>query len=117
MRHGSYQFPSGSWGLALLALRLSSACALALVFPADPAVGAPLHALCLLFAAALLVGVATPYCAVAGILTLIFCVVLGATFWSGLAWGGVLAALALLGAGAWSLDARLFGKRVIRING
>ncbi len=90
---------------------------MALVFPTNPAVGAGLHALCLLLAAAVLIGVATSLCAIAGIALLIGCAMLGGTLWSGLAWSGVLAALALLGGGAWSLDARLFGKRVIRISG
>jgi len=117
MWHGSHRFPSGSWGFALLLLRLSAACAAALIFPVDPGVSSTLHALCLLFAAGLLVGIATPLCAIGSILLLLGCGVAHWSIWHALAWGGVLVALALLGGGAWSLDARLFGKRVIRING
>jgi len=117
MWHGSRKFPSGSSGFALLALRLSSACAMALLLPADPSMTAGTHALCLLLGAAMMFGIATPLSAMAGVGLIIGCGMPGGTAWVGLAWGGVFIALALLGAGAWSFDALLFGKRVIRISG
>jgi hypothetical protein len=107
-------FPTGLPGLALLLLRVSVAVAAVLsIYAAD----APhwLQASAMLVAAGLLAGYLTPF--VAG-----FAIVLQALIWFGAGldtttWAAVVSldaiALALVGPGAYSVDAYLFGRRVV----
>ena len=104
-------FPAGGPGAALLLLRLSVAATLVLDVAGH---AAPLEFWgALLLVALLCIGFATP---VASVLACVFQV---AVFAMGPANGRVLVpaldavALALLGPGAWSVDARMFGRRVI----
>jgi putative oxidoreductase len=108
--HSSY--PDGVQGIALLILRLCNAAAAFAVFPRPDA--APLIA-----AALLITGLGTRY-----VSFLLGCAAAWGAFASpgmpalaliGQAGGSI--ALTLLGAGAWSLDARLFGRRVIHLGG
>ena len=97
--------PAGAPGVALVLLR-PALCAAVLTLPTAPAGWlqlAPLAAACLL-----LVGVWTPRAAVA---LLLMMGVHAASHW---AWLPLPVALLLLGPGAYSLDARRFGRRVLR---
>ena len=116
MKRGLLTFPDGWSGLALLALRLS----LAGVLAAAPIVAALPPWAPLVFdvlGLALLIGAFTHVAA-----TVSAACLAGAGAMAGSAGGLVLAlhgldaaALALLGAGAYSIDARLFGRRVITL--
>jgi uncharacterized membrane protein YphA (DoxX/SURF4 family) len=71
---------------------------------------------CFLFGIALLiwVGLWTPFAAVAGAAIQIFLIFFTHRFdLSLLVFGAVVLSLAMLGPGAWSLDARLFGRKRI----
>ncbi len=116
MKRGLLTFPDGWSGLALLILRLSLAGVLASapLFAALPS-WAPLGTDVL--GLALLIGALTRVAASMSAVCL-----LGAGAVAGGAAGVILAlhgldaaALALLGAGAYSTDARLFGRRVITL--
>ncbi len=106
-------FPEGGPGAGLLLLRLSVACSLLL----HPSGGPLTHAVLVLPAIGLCLGLLTPLLAViCGLFSLYdFMVMGGAT----LPEAGVellaAGALALLGPGALSLDAWLFGRRVITL--
>jgi hypothetical protein len=107
-------FPTGLPGLALLLLRVSVAIAAVLsIYAAD----APhwLQGSAILVAAGLLAGYLTPF--VAG-----FAIVLQVLIWFGAGfdtttWAAVVSldaiALTLVGPGAYSVDAYLFGRRVV----
>lgn len=111
-------FPVGLPGIGLVWLRLAAAFSLCLATQSTrarlPVVAWLLEALCFL----LIIGLATPVlaacCAIAGAYALIRS--------GGAAWpcaGIVIAAaiaLALLGPGAYSVDARLFGRRSVVLN-
>lgn len=112
-------FPGGPRGAALLLLRISAASLMALgaATPGDPPAWS--RAGMLVVAAALLAGICTRLAA--GI-----CAILAAAAF--IRTGGTLswltglqalnaAALAILGGGAYSIDARLFGRRVIDLDG
>ncbi|OJH40638.1 hypothetical protein [Cystobacter ferrugineus] len=106
-------FPDGGPGAGLLLLRLSVA--LSLLF--YPSGGPLMHAMLALSAAGLCLGVLTPPLAVVCCLFSFydFMVMDGAT----LPEAGIklfaAGALALLGPGAHSVDARLFGRRVVTL--
>ncbi|MHC1669714.1 hypothetical protein ACODUO_11135 [Stenotrophomonas maltophilia] len=95
-------FPDRGPGAGLLWLRLCVVAALC-VRPAD---AGWLTAACLLVALSLLLGVLTPLSALLAVPCL---------FWQSVPWALALLPLALLalGPGAYSLDARLFGRRVL----
>jgi hypothetical protein len=105
-------FPNGLPGIALFILRLSVTVALL------PEVRAQQHAITgvtIILSAALCAGVLTPICAVAALAThiAVWCVLGPPNI--GVAAMVVLdiAALALLGPGAYSVDSRRFGRRTI----
>ncbi len=107
-------FPSGPRGAALLLLRLSAASlvvlgAVRLPLPAWSAAGLILVAL------ALLVGLCTrPAALICAALAIVAVFQIGGTpSWLMSLNALNAAALAILGAGAYSIDARLFGRRVI----
>lgn len=111
-------FPVGLPGIGLLCLRLTAAFSLCLATQTMrarfPAMAWLLEALCF----ALLIGLATPVLAVC-------CAVAGVYAWTsygGAAWpcAGIsiptAIALAFLGPGAYSADARLFGRKSVVLN-
>lgn len=111
-------FPAGLPGIGLACLRLATAFSLSLVMPLAP-VRFPLAAWSLeALGFLLLIGMATPAlavcCAFAGAYALFRS--------SGAAWPCVsivisaATALALLGPGAYSVDARLFGRKSVVLN-
>ncbi|HZF30910.1 MAG TPA: hypothetical protein VE907_17475 [Gammaproteobacteria bacterium] len=109
-------FPHGLPGLALLLLRASAAIALgAENYSHRQSLSLWIQITAILISVALSVGYLTPIVAVAGL-------VLEALIWSdvgaGTAAGVAIVALdaialALLGPGAYSVDSRLFGRRVV----
>lgn len=111
-------FPVGLPGIGLLCLRLTAAFALCLATQSArsrfPAMAWLLEALCF----SLIIGLATPViaacCALAGAYALIHS---GGAAWScaGISIPVALA-LALLGPGAYSADARLFGRKSVVLN-
>lgn len=113
-------FPQGGPGIALLILRISVA-AIFVMNTADgpgPPPGRLLIAGALVVAISLLIGFLTPYLSVVVCATAIVRLLLGANPNSTMAaifLASILDAIALmlLGPGAYSLDARLFGRRVI----
>ena len=112
-------FPTGAAGIALFALRFSVAITLVVNETLTSAVAIPIWAvpvLCLL-GLFLCLGLLTPYCA------LLNCLVGLATFpfagtHNGFHFGLSIvdsAILAVLGPGAYSADARLFGRRILTV--
>jgi hypothetical protein len=114
------RYPDGLFGVALLLLRLSYAAialpALAHLSPA-PSITVPIG----LGAAAIALALILGFGARAAALLLAVALAIGigraqgelAWFLTGCAGGAV--ALVLLGPGAWSIDAHLYGRRVIRL--
>lgn len=109
-------FPQGLPGAGLLVLRLSlaPAVAAAILLLAAPAW---VEAGVLALASAILFGVYTQPAALAGAA---LCVVVTFSVDGGLGWAAVviglnLIALAMIGPGAYSIDARLFGRKVIKL--
>ena len=111
-------FPGGSAGRALLLLRLCNAllCAVALKYLPD--VPTWLVVVVLVVATFQIVGLLTPFTAiVCAIAATAAGVRLGGALGSVVALHALSAiALATLGAGAYSVDARLFGRRVISLD-
>jgi uncharacterized membrane protein YphA (DoxX/SURF4 family) len=109
-------FPTGSSGGALVVLRIALALALAasaqMHFPDWLAIGA------IILAVMILGGVFTRFAAVLGaVFSAIFWLKIGGSLGSAAALLGLCAiALAMLGAGGYSIDARLFGRRVIDLD-
>ncbi len=110
-------FPAGTPGIALFLLRLASAAALLESDWRHPLFtsGAVTLVICGLLSVALCLGILTPYAA-----TLSCLVELGLLIRSGTQPGLPVvisimntAALGLLGPGAYSLDSRIFGRRII----
>jgi len=114
-------FASGAPGLGLLLLRLAAGIGLAadgvLALRGAPSFGlALLHVLTISIGLLLLVGLWTP---IAGTMLAILALLHASLHldnpWTCVLMGILGAALALLGPGAWSIDARLFGWKRIRI--
>ncbi len=108
-------FPGGFRGAALLLLRISAASLMALGVARLHDLAAWSAAGMLLVAAALVAGICTRLAAVicALLVTAAFIRIGGALSWLMGLQALNAAALAILGAGAYSIDARLFGRRVI----
>ena len=110
-------FPDGQPGAALLLLRLSLAGILAFhgsaFWQGPPAVGVTL--ICGAIGALLAIGLFTPFVAIAGAiggaLALFFCN--GGDSVAACFLLVVMVALGMLGAGAYSLDARMYGRREV----
>lgn len=127
--HGGYRltvpklilrYPDGLFGVALLLLRLSYAAvafpALARLWPA-PSVTVPMG----LGAAAIALALVSGFGARAAALLLAAVLAIGIgsargdLIWFLIGCTGGAVALVLLGPGAWSIDAHLYGRRVIRL--
>jgi hypothetical protein len=110
-------FPAGAAGVVLLCIRLSVSAMLLIVTIAKNTICTNWTSLiCVPLAFSLCLGVLTPFACVLSCLAELSC-------FSGLSWidiGNqsflllVTASLAVLGPGAYSLDARWFGRRVIK---
>ena len=113
------RFPDGAAGAALLVIRIAQAATSLTVL-----LGAPKQELLLTIVAVIasMLLVAGLFVRPTALVLAVMCV-LAASSWHGAARCVLLGhacsdlALALLGAGAYSLDARLFGRRVIDLNG
>lgn len=114
MQHLFSMFPAGPAGVGLALLRV--ACAMQLAVAVSGQSPAWLTVIGAIAAATLVLGVLTQGVALAGVVVLLFDVVCcDRAFGIATAAQGIdLLALALLGAGAYSIDARLFGRRVIQ---
>jgi uncharacterized membrane protein YphA (DoxX/SURF4 family) len=128
-RHGSYRlkvpklilrYPDGLFGVALLLLRLSYAAiafpALARLWPA-PSVTVPMGLGAATIALALVSGFGARAAALllAAVLAIGIDSARGDLTWFLVGCTGGAVALVLLGPGAWSIDAHLYGRRVIRL--
>jgi hypothetical protein len=110
-------FPSGMAGAGLLILRVCSAAVLLVDGPAHPLEGKPIWLLLLIVivSGALCIGLLTPYA------TAIGCLIELTAVWEADAQDAFhlivaasnIAAVGMLGPGAYSLDARLFGRKLI----
>ena len=117
-----FSYPDGLQGVALLILRLSHAPAVTAIFWALG--GGPLFSSLAMLsgtivAVQLVAGLGTRFAALLFACAAAWCAATvqggSALLFIGLAGSG--ATIALLGPGAWSLDARLFGRRVIHLGG
>ena len=110
-------FPNSWPGLGLLILRFATGLSLAAVAPhvaGDLAGTASLLARCVVGGVAVLIWIElwTPLAAVAGAVIQIIVIILGHQFnLSLLVFVALGLSLAMLGPGAWSFDARLFGRK------
>lgn len=114
------RYPDGLFGVALLLLRLSYAViafpALARLWPA-PSITVPMGLGAAAIALALISGFGARAAALllAAMLTIGICSARGELAWFLVSCTGGGVALVLLGPGAWSIDAHLYGRRVIRL--
>jgi hypothetical protein len=113
-------FPYAWPGVGLLLLRMTVAAGVALLWRESPGFAVLPATLAWVLALFLLAGAITPLaCLLACLLSITVLSRIGwnASSTSALMMGLCAAALALLGPGAYSLDAYLFGRRVVRLPG
>jgi uncharacterized membrane protein YphA (DoxX/SURF4 family) len=121
MRRLFSSFSPGAPGLGLLLLRLTAGSALIYQSVSALSAGGPwppasLHGLGVLLGLLLLAGLWTPITAVLVVGAAICGILSHSQPAAPLPWIGIIAAcIALLGPGAWSIDARLYGWKEIRI--
>jgi putative oxidoreductase len=109
-------FPNSWPGLGLLILRFAAGLSLAAHVAGDLAGTAGLLARCVMGGVAILIwiGLWTPLAAVAGAAIQVIIITFGHRFeLSLLVYAALGLSLAMLGPGAWSFDARLFGRKRI----
>ena len=122
MRRLFSNFAGGAPGLGLLLLRLAAGIGLVahgvLELRGGPPLGAALlHVVAIGIGVLLLIGLWTPIAGtILAILAFLHAVLHLTNPWTCVLMGILGAALALLGPGAWSVDARLFGWKRIRIS-
>jgi hypothetical protein len=111
-------YPSGLAGVALLALRGSAVAVLVQIFIHVGPIPALAELVLVIIGGALLLGVFGRIAAVLGFLTTIATLLgVGGDFGLAVALHGVdMMALALLGPGAYSIDSRRFGRRVLKLD-
>ncbi|UNU44466.1 hypothetical protein EAO27_18445 [Sphingopyxis sp. YF1] len=112
MRSFFPEYPGGTLGAGLLLMRLSNAAALAL----DPLPAAAIQSwVAGLLALALLLGLRTRAAALAGMALALVEAPMGGSLAMTLCHLSALAALTLGGPGAYSADARSFGRRIVTL--
>jgi hypothetical protein len=108
-------FPDGQPGAALLLLRVAVAGVLVFhgsaCWPTQPAFWSTL--ICGIVALLLVIGLFTPFVALGGAAVAAAALYHGTDLITGAFVAIVMAALGMLGAGAYSLDARLYGRREV----
>lgn len=114
-------FPHGAPGIGLVLLRVAVCMGLILFDPASLFMGGRMlaYVITTVLALSLLAGLCTPWSSLACCLAAIAILArtgLGAASLVALLFGFSAAALMLLGPGAYSLDAVLFGRRLVRIH-
>jgi putative oxidoreductase len=115
------RYPDGLFGVALLLLRLSCAiiaCPALMRLSPGPALVVPAGIVAVAIVLALVIGAGARAAAALLVLALVCGAagMRGEMAWFLIACAGGAAALGLLGPGAYSIDAHLYGRRVIRLD-
>ena len=117
MQRAFSAFPSGAPGVSLIAFRACVAAQLLIHLPPQPLHAPWMGFVSIVLALALITGLLTPVAALASVPARYFAVVnMGGGVSEALLFECAFAViLALLGPGAYSLDARLYGRRLIKV--